>query len=91
MKRKDGPINPDDLHFEDSIEILKRKKAMDHFVGTFFEPELRPIFVSDEATIFDVTGDPADEIIEKIDKHYGVHLTVDQLRMPLWKLLDFLG
>ncbi|WP_428937500.1 hypothetical protein [Fontivita pretiosa] len=82
--------DPNDVKFADSVEILRRKSAFDRFVDRLFEPELRPFFVSDEANIFDISGDTTEEIVEKIRQSYGRTLNLDELRMPLWKLLDFL-
>lgn len=83
-------MDPDKVHFADSSEIMKRKAAFDRFVDKLFEPELRPWFVSDEATIFEISGDTVEEIISKIKSTYGIELTHEQLRTPLWRLLDLL-
>jgi hypothetical protein len=56
----------------------------------FFEKILydeRPVFVSDEATIFDVSTSPIEELSERCAKHYGRVLSPESLKQPLWKLL----
>jgi hypothetical protein len=83
-------VKPQDVSFADSAKIFDRKTALERFVDKMFEPDLRPWFVSDEATIFDISGDSTEEIVKQIKVHYGVLLTQDQLRMPVWKLLDLL-
>jgi hypothetical protein len=83
-------MKPDEIHFADSAEILKRKAALDRFTRTLFEADLQPWFVSDEATIFDISGDTIEEIMDKIRKCYGIELTRQHLSMPVWKLLDLL-
>jgi len=47
----------------------------------------RPVFVSDEATIFDVSTSPIEELSERCAKHYGRVLSPESLKQPLWKLL----
>jgi hypothetical protein len=46
-----------------------------------------PVFVSDEATIWDVSTSTADELLERCSKFYGLSLTSEDLKQPLWKLL----
>jgi hypothetical protein len=56
----------------------------------FFEKVLcdeEPIFVSDEATIFDVSTSPIEQLSERCAKHYGKVLSSEDLKQPLWKLL----
>ena len=56
----------------------------------FFENVLcdyKPMFVSDEATIWDLSVSTADELLELCSKYYGKVLSVDDLKQPLWKLL----
>lgn len=77
--------------FADSTETLKRKAALDRLIDILFEPDLRPLFISDEASIFDVSGDTEDELVSKIQLHYGRTLQIDELRLPVWRLLDLLG
>ena len=81
---------PEQFRFADSSEIGKRKDAFERLVICVFEPDLRPLFVSDEATIFDISGDSTQEILERIRIAYGIVLTHEQLRQPMWMLLDLL-
>ena len=56
----------------------------------FFEKVLcdeNPIFVSDEATIFDVSTSPIEELVRRCARQYGKSLSLEDLRQPLWKLL----
>jgi hypothetical protein len=46
-----------------------------------------PVFVSDEATIWDVSMSSADELIDRCSKYYGVVVRIEDLNQPLWKLL----
>lgn len=46
-----------------------------------------PVFVSDEATIWDVSTATADELLERCSNYYGRSLDLEDLNQPLWKLL----
>ena len=46
-----------------------------------------PFFVSDEATIWDVSMAAPEEIIKRCSEYYGVPVSMDDLKQPLWKLL----
>jgi hypothetical protein len=83
-------MSADQIRFAGSEQILKRKAAFERLVKCLFEPDLRPSFVSDKANLLDICGDGAEEIINNIETYYGWHLTMEQLRLPIWKLLDLL-
>lgn len=56
----------------------------------FFEHVLYdedPVFVSDEATIWDVSMSSAEDLMKRCSKYYGILLKMDDLNQPLWKLL----
>jgi hypothetical protein len=46
-----------------------------------------PLFVSDEATIFDVSLAPADELVTRLSDYYRTPVSSGELRKPLWQLL----
>ena len=46
-----------------------------------------PLFVSDEATVLDVSGDTAEELSERCLQYYGKALSAEDLRLPLWQLI----
>lgn len=52
--------------------------------------DFEALFVSDEATIFETTMDDVDEAKRKIEEHYGVRLSNDEIYLPLWQILDLL-
>ena len=47
----------------------------------------QPIFVSDEASLLDVSLATPDELIRRCSAYYGTSVTLADLRTPLWKLL----
>jgi hypothetical protein len=46
-----------------------------------------PLFISDEATIWDVSMNSAEELIERISRYYGKPTSEVDLNQPLWKLI----
>ena len=46
-----------------------------------------PFFVSDEATVFDVSDLEPEELLSKISKHYGKAISMTDLQQPFWKLI----
>jgi hypothetical protein len=49
-----------------------------------------PLFVSDDATIWDVCMSGIEEILERCRKYYGVPVTLEDTQQPLWQLLRML-
>jgi hypothetical protein len=50
-----------------------------------------PAFVGDEATVWDISLASADELIERCKKAYGKDISLQDLRQPVWKLLQVLN
>jgi hypothetical protein len=46
-----------------------------------------PIFVSDEATIWNVSMASTEELLNRLSRYYGVNISRADLKQPLWKLL----
>jgi hypothetical protein len=46
-----------------------------------------PFFVSDEATVFDVSDTELEELLTRITKYYGKNVSMTDLQQPLWKLI----
>jgi hypothetical protein len=49
-----------------------------------------PIFISDEATIWDISMTPADELMKRCSAYYGVPVSPEDLNRPLWQLIRHL-
>lgn len=45
------------------------------------------IWISDEATILDISIATPDEVLVRVIKHYGKPVTAADLNQPLWRLL----
>jgi len=50
-----------------------------------------PMFVSDEATIWDVSMAAPDELLRRCSEYYATSVTLEDLNQPLWKLLTRLS
>jgi hypothetical protein len=74
------------MEFSLDTEMQKvSREAQEFFEKVLFDEE--PVFVSDEATVWDVSMSTADELLERCSKYYGKSLSEDDLKQPLWKLL----
>jgi len=60
----------------------------------FFEHVLdgeEPFFVSDEATVWDVSMASPEQLIRKCSEYAGQPVSLEDLNQPLWKLLHQLS
>jgi hypothetical protein len=64
------------------IEALARE-----FFGQVLVGEYEPIFVGDEATIWDVSTETPEELLRRCSQHYRTPVTLEDLKQPLWKLI----
>ena len=56
----------------------------------FFEQVLfdeDPLFVGDEATIWDVSTAAPEDLIKRCSEYYQTPVSQEDLRQPLWKLI----
>ena len=78
------------MEFSSDVEMQRvSREAQEFFDKVLFDEE--PVFVSDEATIWDVSMSTADDLLERCSKYYGKSLSVEDLKQPLWKLLQQLN
>ncbi len=74
------------MEFSKDHEMQKvSEEAKEFFKNILYDEE--PLFVSDEATIWDVSMSTADELLERCSKYYGRSLSIEDLEQPLWSLL----
>jgi hypothetical protein len=74
------------MEFSSDVEMQKVSREAREFFEKVLSDE-EPVFVSDEATVWDVSMTTADDLLERCSKYYGKSLTVEDLKQPLWKLL----
>ena len=46
-----------------------------------------PLFISDEATVLDVSAAEPEELLNRISSYYGTAISLADLKQPLWKLI----
>jgi hypothetical protein len=59
--------------------------VQEFFQNVLFDEE--PLYVSDEATIFDVSLASPDELAKRCSEYYGTSVSTDDLRQPVWQLI----
>lgn len=75
-------------HMQLSSDIEMQK--IPELTQEFFEHVLYdedPVFISDEATIWDVSMSTGEELIDRISQYYKKPVTTADLKQPLWKLI----
>jgi hypothetical protein len=68
----------------------ERVQSIPELTQEFFEHVLydeEPMFVSDEATIWDVSMAAPDELLRRCSEYYGTSVTLEDFKQPLWRLL----
>ncbi len=60
------------------------------FYGSILAPDEDPAFVSDEATLRDVSLADDEDLVRKVADHYGHELSPSDYKRPFWSLLDML-
>jgi hypothetical protein len=74
------------MEFSSDVEMQKvSREAQEFFEKVLFDEE--PVFVSDDATIWDVSTSTADELVKRCSEYYKKPVSVGDLKQPLWKLL----
>lgn len=74
------------MKFSSDIEMQKIPELTQEFLEHVLYDE-QPLFISDEATIWDVSMTTAEELISRISYHYEKSVSVAELAQPLWKLI----
>ena len=73
------------MEFSSDVEMKKIAALAQQFYQNILPAD--PFFVSDEATVLDVSDEGPEELLAKISKHYGRTLSMTDLQQPLWKLI----
>jgi len=76
------------MEFSSDAQITKIPGLLEElFQHVLYDEE--PIFVSDEATIWDVSVSTPDELPGRCSEHFGIPVSVEDFKRPLWKLLPW--
>ena len=74
------------MEFSSDVEMQKvSREAQEFFENVLYDEE--PVFVSDEATIMDISMSSTDELLARCSQYYETIICEDDLKQPLWKLL----
>jgi hypothetical protein len=71
----------------------KRTEALGEVVEEFYSKVLfdeEPLFVSDEATVWDIWSGDEEEILARCSNYYGVPVSREETRQPFWKFVTSL-
>ncbi len=74
------------MEFSSDKETCKIPRLLDEFLRHVAH-DYEPLFVGDEATVWDVSMDSAEEILRRCSEHYGIAVSMEELNQPLWKLI----
>jgi hypothetical protein len=78
------------IDFGSNNEMQKvSSEAREFFEKVLYDEE--PLFVSDKATILDVSSAAPADLLERCAKFYGKSLSMNDLKQPLWKLIRLLN
>ena len=61
------------------------KIAEEFYTHVLFDEQ--PLFVSDEATVWDIWSGDEQEILQRCSKFYGVSVSKEETRLPFWKFV----
>jgi hypothetical protein len=76
--------------FSPTVEMDKIGPLAEEFYRNILFDE-EPLFVSDEANLLDVWSGDITEILDRCSTHYGVPVTLEDAKQPLWKLIPMLN
>lgn len=74
------------MEFSSDKEIRKIPGLLDEFLQ-HVAYDYEPLFIGDEATIWDVSMESAEEMLRRCSEYYGTSVSLEDLKQPLWKLL----
>jgi hypothetical protein len=77
--------------FSSNTELQKVATLAEEFCVSVLRDDEGPLFVSDEATLFEVWSGDMNEVLNRCNQRYGVPVSLDNARQPSWKLLLMLN
>ena len=70
------------MEFSSDKQTCKTPRLLDEFLRHVAH-DYEPLFVGDEATVWDVSMDSAEEILNRCSEHYGIAVSMEDLNQPL--------
>ncbi len=70
-------------------DLLQRRQIqLNELILAVVDPEEYPFYMSDQATLYDVSTDDEQEIKTRFEHHYRIPYLSEYGVIPIWKLLD---
>jgi hypothetical protein len=79
------------VEFSSDQEIQKIPELVREFFEHVLCEEYEPIFVGDDATVWDVSMATPDELLRRCSEYYKTPVSLEDLKKPLVKLLPELN
>jgi hypothetical protein len=91
-KRREAQGGEETLaEFSSNTEMQNVAALAEEFYLSVLRDDEKPLFVSDEATLFDVWSGDMNEVLNRCSQFYGVPVSLEDARQPFWKLLLMLN
>ena len=74
------------MEFSSDQEMRKIPGLLEEFLQ-YVAYDYEPLFIGDEATIWSVSMETAEEMLRRCSEHYGTPVSMNDLKQPLWILL----
>ena len=74
------------MEFTSDLEMQKIRDLTQEFFQHVLYDE-KPLFVGDEATIWDVSMSSPTDLLTRCSQYYGKPVSMADLEQPLWRLL----
>ncbi len=79
------------MEFSPDEKMRKIPELAREFFEQVLSDEYEPLFVGDEATIWDVSTDTPEELLKRCSEYYRTSVSREDLNQPLWKLIPELS
>ena len=79
------------IDLADDEHMRSLQPLAEEFYERVLHPDEEPGFVSDDASLLDISLAPENLLRDKIMTHYGISVTNFDLRKPFWSLLTYLN
>jgi len=77
-----------EFSFGGAKQIEERRKEAELFIKAVIDPDEYPYFVSDVASVYDLSSQSGEDLIFRVERAYGIRITEEDLAIPVWQLLD---
>jgi hypothetical protein len=77
-----------EFSFGGAKQIEERREEAEFFIKAIIDPDEYPYFVSDAASVYDISSLSGEELRLRVERAYGIRITEEDLAIPVWQLLD---